>query len=110
MNTQNKIRAGVLAGNIQCSIGIGEAWDQMPEQARERIMERWREILDWSDQIVEDVVASIDAHEHLGPAWRTLTDEMREIRIEIFRTILLNDKTHHDGTVSIQRKMKEYSE
>lgn len=68
-------------------------------------MNQWQEILNHSDQIVEDVVASIDGHMQLGPFWQALTNDMREIRIGIFQCILLSNITHPDGTVSIQREI-----
>jgi hypothetical protein len=77
MSQQNKTRAGLLAGNIQCSQVIGEAWDGMSETARGEITRRWEDILDHSAWIVDDVVASISTHEQLGPAWRELSKEMR---------------------------------
>jgi len=106
MSQQNKTRAGLLAGNIQCSQVIGEAWDGMTETARDEITRRWEEILDHSAKIVDDVVASISTHERLGPAWQELSEEMRTTRTDIFQCILLNQLTHPDGTVSIQRETK----
>ena len=110
MSQQNKIRAGLLAGNIQCSQVIGEAWDGMTETARDEITRQWEDILDHSARIVDDVVSSINTHEQLGLAWNELPEEMRITRTGVFQCILLNQLTHPDGTVSIQREMKPNGE
>ena len=105
MSEQNRIRAGLLAGNVQCTKGFSEPWEEMSNEERDELIEQWQEILDRSDYIVEDIVASIASHELLGPSWRQLEYETQIARTGIFECILLNDLTHPDGSVSVQRKV-----
>ena len=94
-----------MAGNVQCTKGFSDVWEEMSNEERDELIEQWQEILDRSDYIVEDIVASIASHERLGLPWRELEYEAKAARTGIFECILLNDLTHPDGSVSVQRKV-----
>ena len=110
MDQQNRMRANMIAGNLQATITIGETWDAIEAHDQEKLIQDWRQILDTSGDIVSRLISSIEHHPSLGPSWKSLSKEIKDSRRYIWGRICLGDLKHHDGTVTKQSRIQANGE
>ena len=87
------MRANMIAGNLQSTKGLGNAWDDLNEEDQLILIDKWQSYIESSDRIVNDIISTIVNHDVLGQAWRQLTDEVRSTREYIWERICIGDIT-----------------